>query len=75
MQSSEKKSRRMSGLALRAAARIAETPGPGRLLYRLAVRDLGLAALQEMSIPPEVVPWRPLHLGEVTKAGEGGRDV
>ena len=73
MQNTEKKPRRLSGLTLRAAARLAETPGPGKLLYQLALRDLGLAPLQEMSIPPEAVPYRPLHLGAAS-ASKGGRD-
>ena len=65
-----KTNRRMSGLALRMAALLAETPGTSRLIYDKVVRDLGLKQLQDVSIPPETPPFRPLHLG----AGRGGQN-
>lgn len=61
----------MSGLALRAAARLMETRGPNRLLYEVAARQLGLSRLHEEEIPPEVPPFQPLHLGG---RGSGGRN-
>jgi len=59
----ETKKRRMSGLALRAAARLMESRGTGAVLYPLAIRQLGLLKLREATIPSEIVPYRPLHLG------------
>jgi hypothetical protein len=72
-----KKNRRLSGLTLRFAARLAETPGTDRLLYDKAMHDLGLAELQDVIIPPQTVPFRPLHLGSALGHGKGrsgGRD-
>ncbi|MCK5799108.1 MAG: hypothetical protein KAI47_18070 [Deltaproteobacteria bacterium] len=65
--SDEKKGQRMSGRALQIAARLMETPGSGALLYRVASKQLGLAALRAIDIPEHVPPYRPTHLGR----GEG----
>jgi hypothetical protein len=66
-----KKTRRISGMALRAAARLMETRGANQLLYPVAARQLGLDQLWEIDVPTEAAPYRPLHLGSA--AAQGGR--
>jgi hypothetical protein len=57
--------RRIAGVLLQAAARLAETPGARGMLYTVVTRQLGLAALHDATIAPGVVPFRHLHLPAV----------
>ncbi len=63
MTTTAKKPPRMAAHLLRAVARLAETPGAGKILQRVFALQLGLDVLRQASIPPEVPPYRPLHLG------------
>lgn len=60
-------SRPILGVALKAAARLMETPGPRTLLVHLAERQFGIAQLREREMPKDAVPFLPLHLA----GGEG----
>lgn len=69
MDDDDKKGVRMAGMPLRLAARLVETPGSGAMVYRVAVKQLGLDRLHAFDVPSTVVPFRFRHLG-----GRGGRD-
>jgi hypothetical protein len=66
------KKRRIAGALLRAAARLAETPGARGVLYTVATRQLGLDAIHDLTIEPEVVPFRHLHLAAVEPEVDDG---
>lgn len=62
MSEPNKKQMRMAGNALRVAARLMETPGTGKALFKVASKQLGVDQLHSAQIPPETPMYRHLHL-------------
>ena len=65
--------RRVTGSALKTAAWLMEASLTGPMLYKTAIKQLGLTQLHEMTVPREAAPYRPLHLARVLQQGEGQR--
>lgn len=66
----------MVGSALKTAAWLMEASLTGPMLYKTAIKQLGLTALHAMDVPREATPYRPFHLapssppaGAATKEG------
>lgn len=71
-----KKPPRLTGGALRLAARLLETPGVGAPLYRLASKQLGIEVLRAAEIPADAPLFRFTHLDAAPRwGGEGNADA
>lgn len=54
--------KRITGSALKTAAWLMEASLTGPMLYKTAIKQLGLTQLHEMTVPRGAVPYRPYHL-------------
>jgi|GEM_PF-6208111 hypothetical protein len=71
----DKKAKRMAGNALRAAARLMESPLTGGLLFRVANEELGLSEIGEISISEKTPPYVARHLmAQATPAAQGKKN-
>ncbi len=61
--------KRMAGSALKTAAWLMEASLTGPMLYKTAIKQLGLTELHEMNVPSGAVPYRPFHLAPSSPPG------
>ncbi len=52
----------MAGSALKTAAWLLEASLTGPMLYKTAIKQLGLTELYAMDVPRGATPYRPFHL-------------
>ena len=54
--------KRIAGTALKTAAWLMESGLAGPMLFKTAVKQLGINELHDMTVPRDAVPYRPFHL-------------